>query len=50
MVLPDVFIDHDSQAKQLAEAKLSAKDIVATALSAMGIGEALPGGKAITAR
>src|ERR1700761_7312004 len=28
MVLPDVFIDHDSQAKQLAFAKLSAKDIV----------------------
>ena len=50
MVLPDVFIDHDSQAKQLAEAKLSAKDIVATALAAMGIGEALPGGQAITAR
>ena len=50
MVLPDVFIDHDSQAKQLAEAKLSAKDIVATALAAMGIGEALTGGSAITAR
>ena len=50
MVLPDVFIDHDSQAKQLAEAKLSAKDIVATALGAIGIGEALPGGQAITAR
>jgi 1-deoxy-D-xylulose-5-phosphate synthase len=44
MVLPDVFIDHDSQAKQLAEAKLSAKDIVATALGAIGVGEALPGG------
>src|SRR3984885_7094046 len=50
MVLPVVFIDHDSQAKQLAEAKLSAKDIVATALAAMGIGEALAGGWAITAR
>jgi 1-deoxy-D-xylulose-5-phosphate synthase len=50
MVLPDVFIDHDSQAKQLAEAKLSAKDIVATALTAMGIGEVLAGGSAITAR
>jgi len=50
MVMPDVFIDHDSQAKQLAFAKLSAKDIVATALSAMGIGEALQGGQAITAR
>ena len=50
MVLPDVFIDHDSQAKQLAEAKLSAKDIVAVALGAIGVGEALPGGHAITAR
>src|SRR6185437_15033053 len=50
MVLPDIFIDHDSQAKQLAEAKLSAKDIVAAALNAMGIGETLRGGQAITAR
>jgi 1-deoxy-D-xylulose-5-phosphate synthase len=38
MVLPDIFIDHDSQAKQLALAGLSAKDIVATALSAIGMG------------
>ena len=37
MVMPDRFIDHDSQAKQLAEAGLSAKDIVAVALAAMGI-------------
>jgi 1-deoxy-D-xylulose-5-phosphate synthase len=36
MVMPDLFIDHDSQAKQLAEAGLSAKDIVSVALSAMG--------------
>ncbi len=36
MVLPDKFIDHDSQAKQLAEAGLTAKDIVATALCALG--------------
>ena len=50
MVLPDIFIDHDSQAKQLAVAKLSAKDIVAAALAAIGVGEALPGGQAITAR
>ena len=50
MILPDIFIDHDSQAKQMAVAKLTAKDIVATALSAMGIGEALTGGTAITAR
>jgi len=50
MVMPDVFIDHDSQAKQLAEAKLSAKDIVTTALDAIGVSEALRGGQAITAR
>jgi 1-deoxy-D-xylulose-5-phosphate synthase len=37
MVMPDLFIDHDSQAKQLAKAGLSAKDIVAVALRAMGI-------------
>jgi 1-deoxy-D-xylulose-5-phosphate synthase len=37
MVMPDLFIDHDSQAKQLAEAGLSAKDIVLVALAAMGI-------------
>jgi 1-deoxy-D-xylulose-5-phosphate synthase len=49
MVLPDIFIDHDSQAKQLALAGLSAKDIVATALAAIGVGAALPGGQAITA-
>jgi hypothetical protein len=37
MVMPDLFIDHDSQPKQLAEAGLSAKDIVSVALTAMGI-------------
>jgi len=37
MVMPDLFIDHDSQAKQLAEAGLSARDIVAVALAAVGI-------------
>jgi 1-deoxy-D-xylulose-5-phosphate synthase len=37
MVMPDRYIDHDTQSRQLAEAHLSAKDIVATALSAMGI-------------
>jgi 1-deoxy-D-xylulose-5-phosphate synthase len=36
MCLPDVFIDHDSQAKQLIAAGLSAKDIVAAAVSALG--------------
>jgi 1-deoxy-D-xylulose-5-phosphate synthase len=50
MVLPDIFIDHDSQAKQIAAAGLAAKDIVATALAAIGVGVALPGGQAITAR
>ncbi len=37
MILPDRFIDHDSQAKQLAEAGLAARDIVAAALAAVGI-------------
>jgi len=37
MVLPDKFIDHDSQAKQLAEARLTAKDIVTAALGALGV-------------
>ncbi len=36
MVLPDRFIDHDSQAKQLAEAGLAVKDIVAAAMAAVG--------------
>jgi 1-deoxy-D-xylulose-5-phosphate synthase len=42
MILPDWFIDHESQARQLAEAKLTAKDIVATALAAFGLEAALP--------
>ena len=37
MVLPDLFIDHDSQAKQLAVARLTPKDIVAAALGALGM-------------
>jgi 1-deoxy-D-xylulose-5-phosphate synthase len=37
MALPDRFIDHDSQAKQLIEAELTAKHIVAAALGAIGI-------------
>lgn len=36
MVLPDRFIDHDTQARQLAAAGLTAKDIVATVLAALG--------------
>ncbi|MGE0225018.1 MAG: 1-deoxy-D-xylulose-5-phosphate synthase [Acetobacteraceae bacterium] len=43
MVLPDIFIDHDSQAKQIALAGLSARDIVTTALSAIGIADAPAG-------
>ncbi len=36
MVLPDRFIDHDTQARQLAAAGLTAKAIVATVLAALG--------------
>jgi len=36
MCLPDLFIDHDSQAKQLIQAGLTAKDIVAAATNALG--------------
>ena len=39
MVLPDRLIEHDTQPRQLADAGLSAKDIVATALAAFGIAE-----------
>jgi len=36
MTLPDVFIDHNTPAAQIVEAKLGAKDIVATVLGALG--------------
>ena len=36
MTLPDRFIDHNTPAAQMIEAGLGAKDIVATALSALG--------------
>jgi 1-deoxy-D-xylulose-5-phosphate synthase len=36
MVLPDCFIDHDAPAKQYDQAHLNARDIVETALSALG--------------
>ena len=36
MTLPDRFIDHNTPAAQIIEAGLGAKDIVATALSALG--------------
>ena len=39
MTLPDRFIDHASQTTQLADAGLSAKDIVQTALRALGIAD-----------
>ena len=40
MVLPDRFIDHESQTKQLIEAGLTAKDIASTVLTALGRAEA----------
>ena len=36
MTLPDCYIDHDSQANQLIQAGLTAKDIVQTAIQALG--------------
>jgi 1-deoxy-D-xylulose-5-phosphate synthase len=48
MVMPDHFIDHDSQPKQLAEAGLSAKDIVAVALAAVGIETPVIGSTKVT--
>jgi 1-deoxy-D-xylulose-5-phosphate synthase len=49
--MPDLFIDHDSQPKQLAQAGLSAKDIVGVALAAMGIESPVSGStKVITSR
>jgi 1-deoxy-D-xylulose-5-phosphate synthase len=36
MVLPDRFLDHDSQANQIVEAHLGARDIVTTAVAALG--------------
>ena len=40
MSLPDRFIDHDSQARQLAEAGLTPRDIVQVALDAVGVANA----------
>nr|WP_294565265.1 1-deoxy-D-xylulose-5-phosphate synthase [uncultured Rhodopila sp.] len=37
MIMPDLFIDHDSQSRQMAAAGLSARDIVNVALAAVGI-------------
>jgi len=36
MTLPDRFIDHNTPAAQIIEAGLGAKDIVATAMGALG--------------
>jgi hypothetical protein len=36
-VLPDRFIDHDSQTRQIAEAGLAPKNIVAAVMGALGI-------------
>jgi len=36
MVLPDMFIDHDSPAKQMIQAGLTARDIVDAAIAALG--------------
>ena len=35
MTLPDTFIDHDSPARQMSEAKLTARDIAATVRAAL---------------
>jgi 1-deoxy-D-xylulose-5-phosphate synthase len=42
LCLPDIFMEHDSQAKQLALAGLTAKDMVAVALDAIGLEAAAP--------
>jgi 1-deoxy-D-xylulose-5-phosphate synthase len=43
MVLPDRFLDHDSQPNQIVEARLGARDIVAAATAALGVaGQARP--------
>jgi 1-deoxy-D-xylulose-5-phosphate synthase len=36
MVMPDRFVDHDSQTNQIIEAHLGAREIVATAIAALG--------------
>ena len=41
MTLPDTFIDHNTPAAQIIEAKLGARDIVATAMAALGRDDAL---------
>ncbi|MBO0710833.1 MAG: 1-deoxy-D-xylulose-5-phosphate synthase, partial [Acetobacteraceae bacterium] len=43
MTLPDRFIDHDSQNRQIAEAGLSRAHITQAALAALGMTDQLPG-------
>ncbi|HEY0835809.1 MAG TPA: 1-deoxy-D-xylulose-5-phosphate synthase [Azospirillum sp.] len=43
MVLPDMFLDHDAPARQYEVAGLTARGIVDTALSALGMGAAAAG-------
>ena len=50
MTLPDLFIDHGTPAGQIAEAQLGAKDIAATALSALGQGAEQPSVVAVPRR
>ncbi|MEL0144878.1 MAG: transketolase C-terminal domain-containing protein, partial [Alphaproteobacteria bacterium] len=46
MTLPDIFIDHDSSAKQYEQAGLTAPNIAATVLCALGRGEEATGQRA----
>ena len=50
MVLPDRFIDHDTQVRQIAEAGLAPRDIVATVMRALGIGSRTSSLDAVAAR
>jgi 1-deoxy-D-xylulose-5-phosphate synthase len=51
MIMPDEFIDHDSQSRQMSAARLSARDIVNVALAAVGIEVPATGpAKALTSR
>jgi 1-deoxy-D-xylulose-5-phosphate synthase len=45
MTLPDRFQEHDSQARQLEEAGLTAAHVVATVLGALGIAQKAAGGR-----
>ena len=47
MTLPDRFIDHNTPAAQMIEAGLAAKDIVGTAMDALGRGEGVKAGPSL---